>query len=74
VPVAIVITRSLVHRRLPRRRWVIHACVVSALLLVPFAAIYLQGVLDPSTIQNPGPGDGFALLLYIPVMVLSGLA
>jgi hypothetical protein len=28
---------------------------------------------DPTTIQNPGPGDGLALLLYLPEMVLSFL-
>jgi hypothetical protein len=55
---------------LSRRRWILHVSVLAMMLLAPFVAIYL-GIIDPTTIQNPGPGDGFALLLYQPELVLS---
>jgi hypothetical protein len=35
------------------------------------AAVYFQGIVDPTTIQNPEPGDGLDVLLYLPEMVLS---
>jgi hypothetical protein len=44
--------------------------VIAAMLSKPFAAILLRFV-DPTTIQNPGPGDGLDVLLYLPEMVLS---
>ena len=51
-----------------------HVFVLAMMLLAPFAAIYLQGIIDPTTIQNPGPGDGFVLLLYLPELILSAAA
>lgn len=37
------------------------------------AFIYLNGIVDPTTVERPGPGDGFVVLLYFLVMVLAGL-
>jgi hypothetical protein len=45
--------------------------VLAAMQFAPFAAVYFQGIADPTTIQNPGPGDGLDVLLYPPDMVLS---
>ena len=36
-----------------------------------FAAVYFQDIVDTTTIQSPGPGDGLDVLLYLPEMVLS---
>jgi hypothetical protein len=33
--------------------------------------LYFQGIVDPTAIQNPGPGDELDVLLYLPDMVLS---
>jgi hypothetical protein len=72
-PLWIATLGTLVHVRLSRRRWIVHLAVLAAMLLAPISAVYLQGIVDPTTIQNPGPGDGLALLLYLPEMVLSFL-
>ena len=72
-PVWIATLGTLIHVRLSRRRWIVHVAVLAAMLFAPISAVYLQGIVDPTTIQNPGPGDGLALLLYLPEMVLSFL-
>jgi hypothetical protein len=64
---------TVIHMRMSRRRWIVHVAVLVVMPLAPLLALYLQGIVDPTTIQNPGPGDGFALLLYVPEMVLSFL-
>jgi hypothetical protein len=59
--------------RLSRGRWAVHSLIFAAMLLVLPAAIYLQGVIDPTTIEGPGPADGMIVQLYLVVMVVSAL-
>jgi hypothetical protein len=57
-PILVAVAGSLATARLARLRWVVHMSVFAAMFLAPLAAVYLQGVFDPSRIHNPGPGDG----------------
>jgi hypothetical protein len=72
-PVWFATLGTVIHMRMSRRRWIVHIAVLVVMLFAPISAVYLQGIVDPTTIQNPGPGDGLALLLYLPEMVLSFL-
>jgi hypothetical protein len=72
-PIWLAVLGATISLRLSQRRWILHVSVLAMMLLAPFAAIYLQGIIDPTTIQNPGPGDGFVLLLYLPELVLSAV-
>jgi hypothetical protein len=64
-PFAIVGVAGFVVWRMSRRRWVIHLLTFACLLLA--LPIYVKGlgILDPSMISYPGPGDGFVVLLYL---------
>jgi hypothetical protein len=35
--------------------------------------LYFQALLDPTTIRNPGPGDGFVVLLYLVILLPTAL-
>lgn len=72
-PVWIATLGIVIQMRMSRRRWIVHIAVLVAMLFAPISAVYLQGIVDPTTIQNPGPGDGLAILLYLPEMTLSFL-
>jgi hypothetical protein len=72
-PIWLAVLGATISLRLSRRRWILHVSVLAMMLIAPFAAIYLQGIIDPTTIQNPGPGDGFVLLLYLPELILSAV-
>lgn len=43
------------------------------MLLVLPAVTYFQNVIDPTTVEYPGPGDGFLIFLYVIVMIASAL-
>ena len=58
-------------RRLSRGRWLLHIAVVLVMLATLPLPIYLQALADPTTIEHPGPGDGFAFLLHIVVLTSS---
>jgi len=59
--------------RLSIGRWIIHTSVLAAMLLVLPAVFYFQSIIDPTTAEHSGPGDGFLILLYVPVMIASAL-
>lgn len=68
-PILIVAFGVILSRRLTRGRWLIHALVFAALILALPGSIYLQGLLDPTTIDAPGGGEGFVVLLYVVVLI-----
>src|ERR1700761_2224736 len=70
-PIWVAVLGGTTSLHLSRRRWIVHVVVFAIMLLAPFAAIYLQGIIDPTSIENPGPGDGLALLLYAPELLLA---
>ncbi len=64
-PLVIVIASALITLRISAYRWIAHVLTFVALLVTLPLCVWLQGRLAPSTIEYPGPGDGFVLLLYL---------
>lgn len=63
-PPVIVLSAGLLSRLVSRGKWMVHiAAFVATILVVPLF-IRIQALIDPTTIQYPGPGDGFILILY----------
>jgi hypothetical protein len=56
-----------------RRRWVIHVSVFVSFLVVPLAYLSVQALVDPTTVEFPGPGDGLVALLYLWILIPSAL-
>lgn len=72
-PLVIAVLGAIISLRLSRRRWLIDALTFAAMLLALPVYIHLQGVLDPTTVLYPGPGDGFIVLLYLAVLIPSAV-
>jgi hypothetical protein len=72
-PILTVILGVAASRRISRGRWLIHILVFAALVFALPATIYLQGYLDPTTIEGPGGGEGFVVLLYAAVLIPSAI-
>jgi len=78
-PIVIVLTAILTTLRVARHRWIAHGLTFIALLVTLPLSIWIQVILDPTTIAYPGPGDGFVLFLYLyclgpAVLIYSGYA
>lgn len=74
LPIVLCGSAISLARRLSRGRWLLHFAVVLLMLAMLPLPIYLQGLADPTTIEHPGPGDGFAFLLYIMALISSLVA
>jgi hypothetical protein len=68
-PILIVGVAILVTLRMSKHKWIVHALTFAALFLTLPVYIWIGGVLDPTSIENPGPGDGFVVLLYFLALV-----
>jgi hypothetical protein len=68
-PLVLAVFGGMISLRLSRRRWIVHTMTFVAMILALPIYVYFQGVLDPTTILYPGPGDGFVALFY-PVILL----
>lgn len=64
---------TLVYLRLPQHRWVVHAVTSLAMVFAFPCYVYFLGVLDPSSIQYPGPGDAFIWMAYLVVLLPTAL-
>jgi|SRR5665213_105676 len=64
-PILIAGVGAAVSYRLSRGRWIIHIFVFAALIFALPASFYLLALADPSTIENLGYGEGFAILAYL---------
>ena len=73
MPILIVGLGIALSLRFTRRRWAIHGLVFAALLFTLPACLYVQGLVDPTTIAQPGLGDGFVVLLYLFTVVPAAL-
>jgi hypothetical protein len=73
IPIFVSIVGGVLALRAQRRRWIIHMCVFGCMLSALPAFIFLNGIIDPTTVEGPGPGDAFVALFYLLVMVLVGL-
>jgi hypothetical protein len=73
-PVVIATAAILMTLRISRHRWIAHVIAFVALLTALPAYLWIQGILDPTTIDYPGPGDGLVVLLYLFCLVPAILA
>jgi hypothetical protein len=63
-PIIIMFLAIFVTLKISTHKWIIHALTFAAFLFTMPVYIWIGGILDPSTIEGPGPGDGFVVLLY----------
>ncbi|NGX94377.1 MAG: hypothetical protein G4V63_03800 [Candidatus Afipia apatlaquensis] len=63
VPILLAALGVVVSSRVSSGQWIVHSLVLAAMALMLPAALYLQGVIDPTTVEYPGPGDGFMVFL-----------
>jgi hypothetical protein len=70
-PIVIVIVAVNVAGRMSKYKWLAHVATYAVLLFIYPIYIRIGGILDPTTIEYPGPGDGFGALLYLFFLVPS---
>jgi hypothetical protein len=63
-PIIIVFSAIFVTLKMSKHKWITHLLTFTALLLTMPVYIWIGGILDPSTIEYQGPGDGFVVLFY----------
>jgi len=72
-PILIVGFGIALSLHVSRRRWVVHVAVFVSLLVVPLAYLFVQALVDPTTVKFPGPGDGLVAFLYLLILIPSAL-
>src|SRR6185295_12761385 len=72
-PILILAVAVVVTLRMRRWKWIVHILAVVAMLLSMPLYLIGGGILDPTTIEYPGPGDGIAVLLWLVFLVGSML-
>jgi hypothetical protein len=72
-PPILAVLGGITSLQLPRRRWIVHTITFVAMVLALPVYIHFLGVLEPTSIQYPGPGDGFVVLLYLVILLLTAL-
>jgi phosphotransferase system glucose/maltose/N-acetylglucosamine-specific IIC component len=72
-PVLFAALGVVLSSKLRSGKWIVHGLVFAAMLLALSFATYLGGVLDPTTIEYPGTGEGFGIVLYLIMMIASAL-
>jgi hypothetical protein len=63
-PIFIISVAIFVTLRMSKHKWIVHLLTFAAFLFTMPVYIWIGGILDPSTIEGPGPGDGFVVLFY----------
>lgn len=64
-PPLVAVCGAILALRLHWTKWLVHFVVFSAVLVAPFFWVYIESIVDPTTVQMPGPGEGPALLGYL---------
>ena len=64
-PIIVVIVAVNVTVRMSKYKWIGHTLTYAALVLTLPIYVFILGIMDPTTIEYPGPGDGFVFLLYL---------
>jgi hypothetical protein len=64
-PPLVAVCGALLALRLRWTKWLVHFVVIATILVAPLFAVYIEGILDPTTVEYPGPGDGLVLLVYL---------
>jgi hypothetical protein len=68
-PILILAAAVAVSFRMKRGRWIVHIVAFAAMLLSMPLYLKGRGILDPTSIEYPGPGDGFGVLLWLMFLV-----
>jgi hypothetical protein len=71
LPVLIVVTSAMATRRMSGYRWVVHVLTFVGVFLTLPVFIWLGAVLDPTSLELPGPMDGFVYLVCLLVAIAS---
>jgi hypothetical protein len=71
LPVLIVVTGAIVTRRMSRYRWVIHVLTFVGVFVALPVYIWVGAILDPTSLELPGPADGFVYLVCLLVAISS---
>ena len=69
----LAILGCILSLQLSRRRWVVHTVTLIAMLLALPIYLHVLGALEPTTIEYPGPGDGFVVMLYMMILLPTAL-
>jgi hypothetical protein len=70
-PFIVVVVAVIATQLIKRGRWIVHILAFVAMVLLMPVYLHIQAVLDPTSIDYPGPGDGFGLLLWLYCLVPS---
>ncbi len=63
-PPLIAVCGALLALRLHWTKWLVHFVVIAAVLVAPFFSVYIENIVDPTTVEYPGPGEGLLLFAY----------
>jgi hypothetical protein len=61
----VAVCGALLALRLRWTKWLVHFVVIAMIPVVPLFAVFIEGILDPTTVEYPGPGEGLLLLVYL---------
>jgi hypothetical protein len=64
-PPLVAVCGALLALRLRWTKWLVHFVVIATIPAAPLFAVFIEGVLDPTTVEYPGPGEGLLLLVYL---------
>jgi hypothetical protein len=64
-PIFIAIVAGVVTIQMLRYKWIVHTLAFAAFFFTFPVYHFIEGILDPTIIEYPGPGEGFGLLFYV---------
>jgi hypothetical protein len=70
-PVLILGAAVIATQLIKRGKWLVHTSAVAAMVLSGPVYLHIQDVLDPSSIEHPGPGDGLGVLMWLFCLALA---
>jgi hypothetical protein len=72
-PPVLAVLGGITSLQLSRQRWIVHTITLVTMVLTLPIYIHFLGVLEPSSIQYPGPGDAFVAMLYVVILLPTAL-
>jgi hypothetical protein len=64
-PPLVAVCGAFLAFRLHWTRWLVHFVVITSVPVAPIFFVFIEGIVDPTTVDYPGPGEGLALLFYL---------
>ena len=71
LPFLIVVIAMVAVRRMRTRKWIAHALAFSAMFLAVPVYVEIGAILDPYSVELPGPLDGLFYLVCMCIAVLT---